>query len=146
MSTPTQDLHASIRLLLGDTGTTAVYTSDQLDLALSWAVKEDEVEGGSFTLADDAISPDVVNAKDFLRLCVRSALALVDPQSNPLYYKFAGVTVWRQNGMFPLVQSLRDKLRKLVDASAEELVTLTEWNQYLSGTYWQLSKSLEVVQ
>jgi hypothetical protein len=145
MATPFSDLYASIRLLLGDIGSTVTYSNDQLDLALDWAVKEDSTEDGDFTASAEEITPDVSDAKDFLRLCVRAALTLVDPAANPLYYKFAGVTVWRQDGMVNLQQTLRNKLRKLSDLSADELVNLTEWNQYLSGSTWQTTKSQESV-
>lgn len=128
------DLYEPLRTCLGDVGSVALYTTAQLDLGLAYGLLNDATYSeGALVGGARAVSPDVANKTDELRLVLRGAIALLSPSRNLQRYGTRTLTVTRDTGAGSYVAMLEGKLRDIVDGRFV-VDSDTEWDVFLRGT------------
>lgn len=133
-------LYPPTRTLLGDTATIPGYSSDQLDLGISLALlQETAFAEGAQDATGRTITPDLAVNNDKIRIAVRSAIALVQPQAGAFSYKTKVLSIQRDNGVNGQLGYLQGLLRDIIDGGFV-VASETEWDQFVRGPWAAITK------
>lgn len=129
------ELHAPIRLLLGDINSVAYgYSTNQLDKAIEVALLRDETYSEGTPAPNQGgrtITPDLADKYAKLLLAVKAALALLMPQTSTVRYTIRAFSVSRN--YIEHLEYLRGLERELEDGESEGVLSETEWTQFNRG-------------
>ncbi len=134
-TTPFSILYPFIRTLLGDIFTIPSYSNDQLDMGIRQALLFEDPCFAEVTLinpeGDQEITPAIVNASDKLRVCVRSAIALLRPSSDAGSYRTPMLSV--STTVSISYTDLKSLLRELTDGGLNIVASDNEFDQAFNG-------------
>lgn len=137
MATAFTKIYDHARALVGDTGRIKGISNDQLDSAIRLALLNDGATFDETTNVDASgdrmIEPDVSAKSDLLRISLRTALALIAPQSDVVSYATPVLKVTRGNGPEGLYAKLDQALHDLLEGNTPVVAGETDLDQYLTG-------------
>lgn len=133
------ELYSTVRTLLGDVGAIPVYSNAQLDMGISLAVMQEDSYDEGLVGPDKAITPDIANKTDKLRISVRSAITLISPQSGASSYRTKVLSITRENSRNAHLGYLLSLLRDLEEGKFV-VASETEWDLIIRGTTDAVSK------